>query len=246
MPDQAEGLRQKRKPTRVISVLATPGLQSQAIYSTFALTRAWHKLDASPLLIDSDGECLEILLGCRPLHSHQPGSSRQLTESLLTQGGKTAILAKAVRAGDGEVVKEAVASGYSALLFTGGLVCDREIPLDEHTSQDIFLAASEADIETVYAFLKTLVLADSPARLWLPWNERGQAARRLYELSITKLDCMPFFADVDALSYSGHVFSRDSLSKSFQDNDFLGIVTRMISKRSVWAEETPTRTKRHA
>lgn len=246
MPDQAEGLRHKRKNAQVLSVLALPGLRQMGSHSAQGMTQAWHSLGVSVLLIDRVGVSARGLLGCHPLHNYAGSSGKSLKDTVLVQHGSSAVIAEDCLAGDGQLIREASALGYGGLVFDAGELDEEDVPIEVSAEQDILLLASAAGIERVYALLKSLAHAGSPARVWLLWDGRSEASSRLVKLCAARLGRVPFFFGAPNLSRMGHVFERDCLSMSLQDNDFLAIVTTMVSKQSVRGEETPARTKRHA
>ena len=245
MVDQAEGLRQKQKETRLLSVLTVSGWQVGAEFAR-GMAMAWKKLGASPLLIDRTGSSARNLLGCHLLHEWGTSSGRPFKDCLLVHDGKAAVVAKGCPAGDVSVVKEAAALGYRELIFDAGELNADAVPINAMFAQEILLLASLDHVETVYALLKGLDQVLSPANIWLLWNGESEESKRLLRVCSGHLNRSPCFFDETTLSRKGHVFERNCLSMLLQDNDYLAIMTKMVSKQSVRGEETSNRTKRHA
>ena len=245
MVDQAEGLRQKQKEVRMLSVLTVSGQRPSAEFAT-GMAMAWNRQGVSPLLIDSAGASARNLLGCHLLHEWGTSSGKPFKDCLLVHDGKAAVVAKGCPAGDVSVVKEAAGLGYRELVCDVGELNADDVPINAMFAQEILLIASLECVETVYALLKGLDQVCSPANIWLLWNSECEESKRLMRVCSDRLNRTPCFIEETTLSRMGHAFERNCLSISLQDNDFLGIVTKMLAKQSVRVEETPSRTKRHA
>lgn len=208
---------------------------------------AWKTLGASPLLVDSGGSSARSLLDCHLLHEWGAASGKPFKDCILVHDGRAAIVAIGCPAGDATVVTEAVGQGYRELIFDAGeMHVDDDVPINAMIAQEVLLLASPTQLETVYMLLKGLDQVRSPARIWLLWNGECEESKRLMQVCNERLHRSPCFLDEATLSRSGHASKRNGLSTPLQDNDFLGIVTRMVLKRSVGGEETPCRTKCHA
>ena len=245
MHDQADGLRQKRKDVRILSVLSLPDQpDSAAVTWRFAL--AWSRLGARPLLVDGTGRSADRLLGCHPLLEWIPVADKALEDCVLIQEGRAAVVAKGLPAGDSGLIEQATRLGYRDLIFDAGELGAEDVPLDAETAQDVCLLAGPDRMETVYALLKALQQAQSPARTWLLWHSASPEARRLEQVCSQRLGRLPRYLGEQIVSNRGRESYRIGAKSPLHDNDIRSILVTMLADQSLRGEETPSITERHA
>lgn len=245
MRDQADGLRQRRKKVRVLSVLNLPGQpDSSALAWRFAL--AWSRLGARPLLVDGTGRSAIRLLGCRPLLEWSVLPGKSLKDCVRIQEGRAAVVAKGLPAGHAALVERAFALGYGDLVFDGGAVGAEDAPLDAVSPQDVCLLAEPDRMETVYGLLKGLQQAQSPARIWLLWHNQSPEAKRLERVCRQRLDRIPRYLGNQSVAHMGHDLDRSHACALSNDDEIRSIVATMLAEQSLKGEETPSTIERHA
>lgn len=245
MHDQAEGLRRNRKTVRILSVLSLPG-QSDSAVIAWRLARAWSQMGGRPLLVDGTGRSATPLLGCHPLLEWTRVPVKSFGDCVLGQGHRAAVVARGAPAGDADLAREASKLDYRNLVFDAGELEAEGAPLDATSPQDILLLAEPDRTETVYALLKGLQQAQSPARIWLLWHNQSSEAKRLEQVCSRRLGRIPRYLGNPFVSQMGHDFTRNSTIASLHDNAFRSIVATMLAEQSVRGEETPSITVRHA
>jgi hypothetical protein len=244
MHDQAEGLRRSRKAARILSVLSLPQQPDSAgIASRLAL--AWRLMGGQPLLVDGTGRSAARLLGCQPLLDWSLSSRRSFADCVLVQEGRAAVAARGVQAGDADLAGEAARLGYREIVFDGGEITAQEAPLDPALPQDILLLAGPDQTGVVYALLKGLHEAQSPARTWLLWHNQSAEALRLQQVCSQRLGRTPRYFDNSCVSRTDHGVTGNGASASLRDEDLRSIVATMLAEQSPKGEETPSTIKRH-
>ena len=245
MHDQAEGLRQRRKDVRILSVLSLPGLAGSAVMA-WRVALAWSRLGGRPLLVDGTGKSADRLLGCHPLLEWSALAGKAFEDCVLIQEGRAAVVAKGLPAGDAGLVGQAAKLGYRDLVFDGGEFGAEDAPLDAACSQDLCLLAEPDRMETVYALLKGLQQVHSPARIWLLWHNHSPEAKRLEQVCRQRLGRIPRFLGGQFISPMKHDLHGSGTSAPLNDNDIRAIVATMLAEQSLRGEETPSTIERHA
>ncbi len=245
MHDQADGLRQRRKDVRILSVLSLPGQADSAVLA-WRLALAWSRLGARPLLVDGTGQSAGRLLGCHPLLEWSALPGKSLEDCVLIQEGRAAVVAKGLPAGDAGLVGKATKLGYRELIFDGGELVADDAPLDAASSQDVCLLAEPDRMETVYALLKGLQQAQSPVRIWLLWHNQSPEAKCLERVCSQCLGRIPRFLGDQFVSHRDHDLHRSGTRATLNDNDIRSIVVTMLAEQSLRGEETPSIIESHA
>lgn len=245
MHDQAEGLRQRRKHVRILSVLNLPG-QPDSAGVAWRFAQVWSQIGARPLLVDGTGRSASRLLGCRPLLEWNPLAGKSLEDCILIHEGRAAVVAKSVPAGDEELLGHAIRLGYRDLVFDGGELGAEDAPLDAVSSQDICLLAEPDRMQTVYALLKGLQQAQSPARIWLLWHNQSPEAIHLEQVCSQRLGRRPRFLGGQLAPHKDSALRRNDIRAQLDDNNIRSIVATMLAEQSLRGEENPNIIGRHA
>jgi hypothetical protein len=245
MHDQAEGLRRNRTTMCILSVLSLPG-QSDSALIAWRLALAWSEMGGRPLLVDGTGRSAASLLGCHPMleWSRVPGKS--FGDCVLSQDNRAAVVARGATAGDAELAREASKLDYRNLVFDAGELEADDAPLDATSPQEIILLAQPDQAEIVYALLKGVHQAQSPARIWLLWHHQSPEARRLEQVCSQHLGRIPRYLGNPFVSRTDHELTRNGASALLHDTDFRSIVATILAQRSVRGEETASSAKCHA
>lgn len=245
MHDQAEGLRRNRKTVRILSVLSLPGQTDSAVIA-WRLALAWSQMGGRPLLVDGTGRSATPLLGCRPLLEWTRVPVKSFEDCVLGRDNRAALVARGAPAGDADLAREASKLDYWNLVFDAGELEAEAVPLDATSLQDILLLAEPDRMETVYALLKGLQQAQSPARIWLLWHNQNSEAKRLEQVCSRRLGRIPRYLGNPFVSQLGDRLPRNGTGVSPRDKDFRSIVAAMLAEQSVSGEETPSIIERHA
>ncbi|HYP68594.1 MAG TPA: hypothetical protein VEP67_10155 [Thiobacillaceae bacterium] len=245
MHDQAEGLRRNRNAVRILAVLSLPG-QPDSADSAARLALAWNWMGGRPLLVDGTGRSAARLLGCQPMFDWSVSSGKHFADCVLVQDGRAAVVARNSPAGDAELARQASNLGYRDLVFDGGELGATDAPLDANSPQAILLLAQPDRIDIVYAMLKGLRQAQSPARIWLLWHQQSPEAIRLQHVCSQRLGRSPAYLGDQFVSPGNNDLPLNRTSASLQENDFRSIVVTMLAEQSLRGEETPSITARHA
>ncbi|MGA7949184.1 MAG: hypothetical protein WCA45_03365 [Thiobacillaceae bacterium] len=245
MHDQAEGLRRNGRNVRILSVLSLPG-QCDSGFLAWRLALAWSQMGGRPLLVDGTGRSATALLGCHPMLEWTRAPAKSFGDCVLSQDDRAAVVARGAPAGDADLAREASKLGYRDLVFDAGELEADDAPLDATSPQEIVLMAQPDQTEIIYALLKGLLQARSPAGIWLLWHHQSPEAKRLERVCSQRLGRIPHYLGNSFVSRADHDLARNGASALLHDSDFRSIVATMLAKRSVWGEETPSSTRRHA
>jgi hypothetical protein len=173
-------------------------------------------------------------------------SGKAFGDCVLSQDNRAAVVAKGAPAGDAELAREASKLNYRDLVFDAGKLEADEAPLDAASPQEIVLLAQPDQADIIYALQKGLQQAQSPAQIWLLWDDQSPQAIRLQQVCSQRLDRTPRYLGDSVVSRTDHDLTRAGASGLLDDNDFRSILATMLAQRSVRGEETPSITRRHA
>ena len=185
---QADGLirlfQTDTQPPCILSLLAASRSEDSGLLA-LALAGAL----PSVCLVQTGHSRLSALLGCRILRSWQPGLDPDA--QIITVQGYHLLHAPESQAGDAEVIAAlSRCKRYSHIVFDGGEFSPVAAPLDPHTRQTLLVSVHQLNMESGYALLKGLRLANSEAEVLLI----GTGAERLAQLyssllGVDGLDC---------------------------------------------------------